>query len=230
MCLSHVLRVVSASGAVGFALTPSLTSWKRWPLPSMPTTASDLSASSEVVLSSPRSGGGRRRSEIRAIFFVSTIGALVAGGTTAEAGGFAVREQSAYGQGSSFAGMAAPGDSISSMFWNPAAVTIATGMTVEGNVTAIFPESELDVDPSRSTLAAFGITSSGGDVGETGIVPATYFAMPITEEFYIGMSVTAPYGLATTSDEPWVEVDGELIGPLPMTFDVVPDALSVIVP
>jgi long-chain fatty acid transport protein len=58
--------------------------------------------------------------------------ALVAGVATAEAGGFAVREQSAYGQGSSFAGMAAPGDSISSMFWNPAAVTIATGTTVEG--------------------------------------------------------------------------------------------------
>jgi YegS/Rv2252/BmrU family lipid kinase len=35
---------------------------------------------------------------------------------------------------------------------------------------------------------------------------------------------------ANSSDEPWVEVDGELIGPLPMTFDVVPDALSVIVP
>jgi len=35
---------------------------------------------------------------------------------------------------------------------------------------------------------------------------------------------------ANSSDESWVEVDGELIGPLPMTFDVVPDALSVIVP
>jgi diacylglycerol kinase family enzyme len=27
-----------------------------------------------------------------------------------------------------------------------------------------------------------------------------------------------------------VEADGELIGPLPMTFDIVPDALSLIVP
>ena len=35
--------------------------------------------------------------------------------------------------------MAAPGDSISSMFWNPAAVTTVTGKTVEGNVTAVFP-------------------------------------------------------------------------------------------
>jgi diacylglycerol kinase (ATP) len=30
--------------------------------------------------------------------------------------------------------------------------------------------------------------------------------------------------------EPWVEVDGEVIGPLPVTLDIVPDALSIIVP
>ena len=35
---------------------------------------------------------------------------------------------------------------------------------------------------------------------------------------------------ANSTHEPWVEVDGELIGPLPMTFDIVPDALSIIVP
>ncbi|WP_287099206.1 outer membrane protein transport protein [Mesorhizobium sp.] len=129
---------------------------------------------------------------------------MVAEVATAEAGGFAVREQSAYGQGSSFAGMAAPGDSISSMFWNPAAVTTVTSPTIEGNLTAIFPRSELDVDPTRSTLTALGITGNGGNVGETGIVPAGYFAVPVTDEFYIGLSVTAPYGLATTSHARWV--------------------------
>jgi YegS/Rv2252/BmrU family lipid kinase len=35
---------------------------------------------------------------------------------------------------------------------------------------------------------------------------------------------------ANSSNEPWVEVDGEVIGRLPMKFDVVADALSVIVP
>jgi len=35
---------------------------------------------------------------------------------------------------------------------------------------------------------------------------------------------------AHSTGQPWVEVDGEVIGPLPMTFDVVPDALSLIVP
>jgi diacylglycerol kinase (ATP) len=35
---------------------------------------------------------------------------------------------------------------------------------------------------------------------------------------------------ANSAHEPWVEADGEIIGPLPMTFDIVPDALSLIVP
>jgi long-chain fatty acid transport protein len=141
---------------------------------------------------------------MRAISWVSTIVAMIAEVATAEAGGFAVREQSAYGLGSSFAGMAAPGDSISSMFWNPAAVTTATGPIVEGNLSAIFPRSELDVDPTRSTLTAVGITGNGGNVGETAIVPAGYFAVPVTDELYFGFSVTAPYGLTTTSNAPWV--------------------------
>lgn len=36
--------------------------------------------------------------------------------------------------------------------------------------------------------------------------------------------------VANSAVEPWVEADGEIIGPLPMTFDIVPDALSIIVP
>lgn len=36
--------------------------------------------------------------------------------------------------------------------------------------------------------------------------------------------------VARSTVEPWVEADGEIIGPLPMTFDVVPDALSIMVP
>lgn len=36
--------------------------------------------------------------------------------------------------------------------------------------------------------------------------------------------------VANSAVEPWVEADGEIIGPLPMTFDIVPEALSIIVP
>lgn len=42
--------------------------------------------------------------------------------------------------------------------------------------------------------------------------------------------IKAKHVVANSAVEPWVEADGEIIGPLPMTFDVVPDALSLIVP
>ncbi len=58
------------------------------------------------------------------------VGALIATTADANAGGFAVREQSAYGQGSSFAGVAA-GGSLSSMFWNPATMTQVPGLQSE---------------------------------------------------------------------------------------------------
>jgi len=42
--------------------------------------------------------------------------------------------------------------------------------------------------------------------------------------------VSAATVRATSTGRPWVELDGELVGQLPATFDLVPDALSVIVP
>src|SRR5262245_51394345 len=143
------------------------------------------------------------REIMRASFYASTLAALAAGIAAAQAGGFAVREQSAYGQGSSFAGMAAPGDSISSMYWNPAAVTSVKSTTVEGDITGVFPESELNVDPTRTTLAPLGF-DNGGNIGQSGVVPSGYLAMPISDQLYFGLGVNAPYGFSTSSNSPSV--------------------------
>jgi len=140
---------------------------------------------------------------MRASSLAATTVTILAGVGSAEAGSFAVQAQSAYGQGSSFAGMAAPSDSISTLFWNPATVTTVSSPTIEGNITGIFPRSELDVDPTRSTLSGLGV-GSGGDVGVAGVAPAGYFAMPINDELYLGVTFNAPYGLSTTSRAPWV--------------------------
>lgn len=52
----------------------------------------------------------------------AALGTLIIATAQANAGAFALREQSTYGQGTSFAGVAA-GGSVSSMFWNPAILT-----------------------------------------------------------------------------------------------------------
>ncbi|HSB12393.1 MAG TPA: diacylglycerol kinase family protein [Blastocatellia bacterium] len=51
-----------------------------------------------------------------------------------------------------------------------------------------------------------------------------------TPEAAGAMLVKGTHIKANSTEEPWVEVDGEVIGPLPMSFEVVPDALSVIIP
>lgn len=129
--------------------------------------------------------------------------AVAASAGSAFAGSFGLREQSSYSQGASFAGAAAPGDSISAMFWNPSAVTIAKGLTVESVSTFILPHSTLDVDPAKSPLSFFGY-GDGGDVGIDAFVPSGYAAYQVNDSVYLGVSVNAPFGLATHSDTRWV--------------------------
>ncbi|MGA9560681.1 MAG: outer membrane protein transport protein, partial [Pseudolabrys sp.] len=64
----------------------------------------------------------------------TALGLVVIASAQADAGGFAVREQSVYGQGSSFAGVAA-GGALSSMFWNPATMTQFQGIVSETDVS-----------------------------------------------------------------------------------------------
>ena len=71
------------------------------------------------------------RGRVKSILLGCTSAAvLLAATAAANAGGFALREQSAYGQGSSFAGIAA-GGALSSMYWNPATITQFNGKTIE---------------------------------------------------------------------------------------------------
>ena len=111
------------------------------------------------------------------ILLTSALTALSVAATTvtAEAGGFAVREQSIYGLGTSFAGIAAPGASPSSMFWNPAAVTaFGPGFVGESNFTFIIPRSEIDVITATGPLA----TSNGLLATPTSLVPSPFGLAP----------------------------------------------------
>lgn len=117
-------------------------------------------------------------------------GLLLAGMCTANAGGFALREQSAYGQGSSFAGVAA-GGSLSSSFWNPATLDQVMGIQTESNATLIIPISDV-------TVTTFG--TSEGDIGIDAFVPSSYSAYRLNDRAVIGIGVNGPFGLATKYD------------------------------
>ena len=137
-------------------------------------------------------------------FLLASIatGALSATIAETQAGGFAVREQSAVGQGSSFAGAGTPGMGLSSMYWNPAAITQATGWWSESHLAIIAPQSDLTALPGTSPgLLALG--PNAGNVGATGVIPASYAAYRLNSNFVIGYSINSPFGLATHTILPW---------------------------
>jgi long-chain fatty acid transport protein len=117
---------------------------------------------------------------------ISTAALLLAGTSLANAGAFGLREQSAYGQGSSFAGVAA-GGSLSSAYWNPATLNEVIGLELEQVVTFIIPISEV-------TVTGVG---DQGDVGRDGFVPSGYAAYRWNDKIVLGVAINGPYGLRT---------------------------------
>jgi long-chain fatty acid transport protein len=122
-------------------------------------------------------------------------GALLLVGQVAQAGGFAVREQSAQFQGSSFAGNAA-GGALSSMFWNPAAVGQFNGINTESAYTLILPDSNMHALPG-STLLGLGASAASGNIGIDALVPGSYASMQLSPSLVLGLSFNAPFGLTT---------------------------------
>jgi long-chain fatty acid transport protein len=116
-------------------------------------------------------------------------GALLTATLDANAGGFAIREQSAYGQGSSFAGIAA-GGALSAMFWNPAIITQFNGKTVEQDVTGILPHSS-----HSFTFSSLATQPVPGSQGIDALVPSGYASWQLNDRLWLGMSVNAPFGL-----------------------------------
>jgi long-chain fatty acid transport protein len=112
----------------------------------------------------------------------------------AVAGGFAIREQSAKGQGTSFAGAAAGSAGLSSLFWNPAisAEYNEFGFISESNATLVLPYSESDTPAPGS-----------GNIGDWAIVPASYYSYAINDQLTVAAAIASPLGMTTDANNTW---------------------------
>ncbi|MCX2722012.1 OmpP1/FadL family transporter [Roseibium salinum] len=138
----------------------------------------------------------------KSVLLTSTTIALSLVANVAFAGGFALREQSAYYQGMSFAGYGTSGDSISSMFWNPASIIGAQqGLTVEAHNSFIIPYSEINGTLSGGGLGTSSVGS--GDIAADAWVPASYAAYRLNDQWVFGVGVNAPFGLTTKPEQNW---------------------------
>lgn len=117
---------------------------------------------------------------------------------TASAGSFALREQSAVGQGQAFAGAAAGQAALGSMYWNPATMAAFEGFQVEVDLSGIFPYS--DITPTSGTAPALlmlGGTGSTGDMALDAALPAGYVSYQVSDDVWIGLGLNTPFGLET---------------------------------
>jgi long-chain fatty acid transport protein len=128
---------------------------------------------------------------------------LCCSGGSAGASGFALLEQSTSRLGTAFAGTAAAADDATTVFYNPA------GLSLLSTSEAMLVLSAIDVGSkfsNRDSQPALGqpLGSSGGDAGGWNAVPAAYFAMPVTDRLALGLGINAPFGLKLEYDDDWI--------------------------
>jgi long-chain fatty acid transport protein len=128
--------------------------------------------------------------------------ALVVTTSQASAGGLAIREQSAWGEGASYAGVAA-GGSPSAMFWNPATTTQNGKFALENSVSMIFPQTTQtgtnNLPPAPPPIFFNdGIPNSS----EPAIVAAGYASMQLNDRLWLGFSLNSPFGLSVGFNNP----------------------------
>jgi long-chain fatty acid transport protein len=141
-----------------------------------------------------------RQFRLLSVAFVS-VTALLSAATGAKAGAFGLREQSAQGLGEAFAGVAAGSAGLSSLFWNPATITMNPGFQSEWNASAIIPRSE--ITPSYTIPSGLAGLGRSGDIGLDAILPSTYSSYQVNDSLWVGMHTGAPYGLVTKPRDIW---------------------------
>jgi long-chain fatty acid transport protein len=125
-------------------------------------------------------------------FAAQTGGALAAG--------FALKEQSAEAQGTSYAGAAARADDPTSMFYNAAGITQLPGYQISASAALIMPNATLASGSATtgSWAGAYPYTGvTGTDSGIDAMLPSLSATAQINDKLFAGIAITSPFGLAT---------------------------------
>ena len=127
--------------------------------------------------------------------------ALAGCASLSHAAGFALIEQNASGLGNAYAGQAAVAQDASTIFFNPAGMTLLPDRQVVLAGHLIKPKSEF----SGEVEALFPVSGGqGGDAGGWALVPNAYFAYRLTPDVHLGVGLNSPFGLKTEYDADWI--------------------------
>jgi long-chain fatty acid transport protein len=118
--------------------------------------------------------------------------------------GYGLKEHSADAMAAAYAGAAATSSDASYLAYNPASLAGVSDSDFAVNAVAIFPGSK-SAYTSATTSAG---TPTGGDLTPRGyisgaVVPAFAFRARLTDQWAIGLDVSAPWGLKTDYPAGW---------------------------
>lgn len=118
------------------------------------------------------------------------------------AAAFQLRENTAAGLGTSFAGIGSAAETPDTVFNNPAGMVRLPGLQVYLGGSIVVPSATF-----RGTATdAFGRPVSGDtrrDAGEAAVVPFGHFTYRVTPDLSVGLALTSPFGLATYHGPGW---------------------------
>lgn len=137
---------------------------------------------------------------------VITLCALLCYAQQAYSSGFFLIEQSVSSMGSAYGGAAAEAADASTVFFNPAGMTKLPCQQAVSGVHFVIPVSDFDDDDSKLSIGLGGddlTGGEGGDPGELGIVPHTYYVYPMDCGLAFGLGITSPFGLVTDYESKW---------------------------
>lgn len=124
---------------------------------------------------------------------------LAAFSGAASAAAFQSWEQNASGLGNAYAGSAAVADNAATLFFNPAGMTLMPGLQLSAGVTGVGLKYEFR---DGGSLPAVG--GNGGNAGGWTAVPNVYVTRQITDQLFLGLGVSRPFGLTTDYDNGWI--------------------------
>ena len=118
------------------------------------------------------------------------------------ASGFQLLEQNASGIGTAYAGSAVIGDNASTVFFNPAAMTRLQAREISAGMTGVKPTFRFHDQGSQ--VGALSGQGNGGDAGDWAALPNFYTTFAVNRDIYLGLGISAPFGLKTEYDRHWL--------------------------
>jgi long-chain fatty acid transport protein len=129
--------------------------------------------------------------------YLAALVAALAG--SVHASGFALVEANASGLGNAYAGQAAVAQDASTVYFNPAGMTLLPDSQIVVVGHMIKPKAEFS-----GTVTPNVGGSQGGDAGSWAFVPNLYYAAQLTPAVHVGLGINSPFGLKTEYDPGWM--------------------------